>query len=83
MLVDPADEGGLFEYAPATRTATDENFDGIQQILDGDPAGVRTLELRPGDLQIFRGRHSLHRVTLVTASSRPRHGAIFAYTTEG
>ena len=82
VLVDPADEGGLFEYAPGTRTATDENFNGIQRILDGDPTGVRTLKLRSGDLQIFRGRHSLHRVTRVAVGSRPRHAAIFAYTTE-
>ena len=82
VLVDPADEGGRFEYAPATRTVTDENFDGIQRILDGDFTDVRTLDLQPGDLQIFRGRHSLHRVARVGASSKPRHAAIFAYTTE-
>ena len=35
-----------------------------------------------GDLQIFRGRHSLHRVTRVGAGSPPRHAAIFAYTLE-
>ena len=82
VLVDPADAGGLFEYAPATRSASDENFDGIQRILEGDHSGVRTLDLRPGDLQIFRGRHSLHRVTRVGLGSTPRHAAIFAYTTE-
>ncbi len=82
VLVDPADQGGLFEYVPSTRTATDENFDGIQRILEGDHTGVRTLDLRPGDLQIFRGRYSLHRVTRVGAGSKPRHAAIFAYTAE-
>ncbi len=82
VLVDPADEGGLFEYAPAARTATDENFDGIQRILEGDLTPVRTLDLRPGDLQIFRGRYSLHRVTRVGVGSKPRHAAIFAYTAE-
>jgi hypothetical protein len=43
---------------------------------------VHTLDLRPGDLQIFRGRHSLHQVSRVPANSRPRHAAIFAYTEE-
>jgi hypothetical protein len=51
-------------------------------VLDGGREGVTTLELRPGDLQIFRGRHSLHRVTRVPTGSRPRHAAIFAYTRE-
>ncbi|MEY3987660.1 MAG: hypothetical protein RL080_1000 [Actinomycetota bacterium] len=81
-LIDEADEGGLFEYVPMTRTPSDESFDRIQRILEGDGAEVKTLDLRAGDLQIFRGRHSLHRVTRVSKSSRPRHSAIFAYTAE-
>ena len=43
---------------------------------------MHTLDLRPGDMQIFRGRHSLHQVSRVPADSRPRHAAIFAYTEE-
>ncbi len=80
VLVAEADEGGLFEYVPGIRSADDEGFDAIKSVLDGDRADVRTLNLRPGDLQIFRGRYSLHRVTRVAADSRPRHAAIFAYT---
>ena len=82
VLVQPADEGGLFEYVPQIRSADDEGFDAIAAVLAGGRVGVRTLELRPGDLQIFRGRYSLHRVTRVGAGSRPRHAAIFAYTLE-
>jgi len=65
-----------------TRTPQDESFDRIQRILEGEMTEVKTLELRAGDLQIFRGRHSLHRVTRVSKDSRPRHSAIFAYTAE-
>ena len=82
VLVQPADEGGLFEYVPQIRSADDEGFDAIAGVLAGGRAGVRTLDLRPGDLQIFRGRYSLHRVIRVGAGSRPRHAAIFAYTLE-
>ncbi len=80
VLVDEADEGGLFQYVPAIRSASDEGFDRIQEVLEGGERGVRTLDLTPGDLQIFRGRYSLHRVTRVPANSKPRHAAIFAYT---
>ncbi len=85
VLVQEADDGGLFEYSPAIRSADNEGFDRIQAVLDqGNSASelesVHTLDLRPGDLQIFRGRHSLHRVTRLAADSRPRHAAIFAYT---
>lgn len=82
VLVDEADEGGLFEYVPMIRTADDENFDALQRVLEDDRAGVHMLDLRAGDMQIFRGRYSIHRVTRVPESSKPRHAAIFAYTAE-
>ena len=80
VLVDEADKGGLFQYVPAIRSATDEGFDYIQEVLEGGTRGVHTLDLKPGDLQIFRGRYSLHQVTRVPEGSKPRHAAIFAYT---
>lgn len=80
VLVEEAEEGGLFEYVPNIRSADDEGFEAIKRVLDGGRDGVKTLDLRPGDLQIFRGRYSLHQVSRVSADSRPRHAAIFAYT---
>lgn len=80
LLLDEADEGGLFTYAPTIRTPTHGPFDEVADVLLGRSDRVRTLELRPGDLQIFRGRYSLHQVSRVATGSRPRHAAIFAYT---
>ena len=80
LLVEEADEGGFFEYVPDIRSADDEGFERIQAVLEGGRDGVHTLDLRPGDLQIFRGRYSLHRVSRIEADSCPRHAAIFAYT---
>lgn len=81
-VAELAHSGGLFEYVPAIRSVDDEGFDAIQRVLEGDRGDVRTLDLRPGDLQIFRGRYSLHRVTRVALDATPRHAAIFAYTLE-
>ncbi len=63
MLLQSADSGGRFEYVPDLRSPADENDAGVTAVLDGDRTGVRTLDLRPGDLQFFLGRFSLHRVT--------------------
>lgn len=63
MLLQRADEGGLFEYVPDVRSPADENEAGVTAVLNGDRAGVRSIDLRPGDLQFFLGRFSLHRVT--------------------
>lgn len=80
VLVEQADEGGLFEYVHNIRSEGDEGFDHIKEVLDGGRRGVHTLDLRPGDMQIFRGRYSLHAVSRVAPESKPRHAAIFAYT---
>ena len=82
MLLDAADEGGLFRYAPNIRSRTDENAKATADVMRGDETPVHTLDLQPGDLQIFRGRYSLHEVTRVGAGSRPRLAAVFAYTLE-
>ena len=70
--------GGDFQYAPWLRTAGDENFAAVQAILDGAHGGVETLVLEPGDLQIFKGRYALHRVTPVTGNRR-RYVGIFSF----
>jgi hypothetical protein len=78
LAIQNAESGGDFEYCPYLRSATDENYDGVQAVLDGDRRPVHTLRLEPGDLQIFKGRHSLHRVTPL-AGNRARYVGIFSY----
>ncbi len=80
LMTQEPEQGGLFEYAPNIRSATDEAFGDVGRVLrDEDRSAVRTLDLRPGDLQLFKGRFSLHRVTRV-AGDEARHTAIFAYS---
>lgn len=81
LAIQNAVEGGDFEYSPYLRTPTDENYDGVERVLDGDRSLVRTLRLEPGDLQIFKGRYSLHRVTPLSGG-RLRYVAIFSYVEE-
>lgn len=72
--------GGVFEYCPNIRSAGSENFDDVRTVLDGHGEHlVRRLALRPGDLQLFMGRYSLHRVSPV-GDGPARHSAIFAYS---
>ena len=49
--------------------------------LNGTSDRVTVLELEPGDLQLFRGRYSLHRVAPLRGA-RPRHVAIFSFVEE-
>lgn len=80
MLTQRASSGGVFEYCPGIRSTRAENFAAVRAVLEGEGEQlVRRLDLRPGDLQLFKGRYSLHRVTPV-AGDVARHTAIFAYS---
>ena len=81
LAIQNAESGGDFQYSPHLRSATDENYAGVERVLDGDPALIRTLVLEPGDLQIFKGRYSLHRV-MPLAGPRVRYVAIFSFVAE-
>lgn len=79
LAIQNADDGGAFEYSPNLRTPTDENYDGVGRVLDGDQTLIHSLHLEPGDLQIFKGRYSLHRVTPLSGPTM-RYVAIFSFT---
>ncbi|WP_231334752.1 arpA protein [Actinomadura graeca] len=80
VVTQEPDGGGVFEYCPNIRSAEAENFADVRSVLTGHGGHlVRRLALRPGDLQLFKGRYSLHRVTPVRGG-RARHTAILAYS---
>jgi len=80
IAIQNADGGGSFDYAPNIRAGS-ENFDAVRAVLDGSSDRVVSLDLSPGDLQLFRGRYSLHRVAPLTGTT-PRYVAILSYVEE-
>ena len=78
LMIQKPENGGIFEYCPNIREPGNENFDEVRKVLDGDRTRVRQLKLEPGDLQIFKGRFTLHRVTKVEGSNS-RYMCIPAY----
>jgi hypothetical protein len=81
LLLQEPEGGGVFEYVPAIRSDTDENFDAVQAVLDGRSDRVLRNELQAGTLSLFRGHYSLHRVTTVQGQ-RQRLQAILGYSTD-
>lgn len=80
LLTQAPASGGEFRYCPNIRSADAENFADVRAVLDGRGEHlIRRLDLRPGDLQLFRGRYALHQVSTVHGD-RARHTAIFAYS---
>ena len=65
VLIQKAEIGGLFEYASDIRSKDNENFEEVAKVLKGNRKKIKSLDLKPGDLQIFKGRFSMHRVTKI------------------
>ena len=78
LMIQKPEKGGIFEYCPNIREPGHEKFNHVKKVLDGDRSRVRQLDLNPGDLQIFKGRFTLHRVTKIIGQTS-RYMCIPAY----
>lgn len=79
LVAQEPEGGGVFEYCPGLSSATEEDLAAVIAVRDGNGGSrVRRLPLRAGDLQLFRGRNSLHRVTQVYGET-PRYLVTFSY----
>ena len=82
LLVQKPRGGGIFQYVKDLRNADagEMNFNGVAAVLDERQA-VDDLAIEAGDLVLFRGRNSLHRVT-PTEGDITRMLAVLAYNTQ-
>lgn len=71
LLIQQCEAGGVYEYVPNMRydKAGKENSEFLGKILDGVVLPKRAT-LQSGDLVIFRGNRSLHRVTKIEKGER-------------
>jgi hypothetical protein len=81
LALQDADDGGDFEVAPFIRSADDEHYDDVGDVLAGYSDKVTTLPMTPGTLLVFAGRHSIHRVTPIRGDT-PRLVGLFGYDTK-
>ncbi len=79
VMTQQPESGGVFEFVPGLRSPGDENIDGLGQVLRGEADDrIERRVLAPGDLHLFLGRYSLHRVSEV-AGTVERHVAVLSY----
>lgn len=81
LLLQESIGGGAYEFIPMIRNQQEENYDKVKAILDGSLEGVLRLDIAPGSLVLFEGRHSLHRVTPIEGD-RLRLIALLGYDTQ-
>lgn len=78
LLIQPPSEGGVFEYRRDLRTDDDPNYDGVAALLEGRDPQMVQMEVKPGTLNVFRGKNTAHRVTPSTGAD-PRVIAVLTY----
>lgn len=54
LAIQNAEVGGDFEYSPHLRTPTDENYEGVQAVLNGSAGLIRTLASSPATCRSSR-----------------------------
>ncbi len=70
VMLQAPEAGGSFEIAPNTRSDENPNYAGVAGLLRGDRSGVECVARNEGELVIFRGCHSAHRVTPIEGERR-------------
>ena len=83
LLIRSPCGGGVYEYAPFIRSEEDEGFGAVGAVLAGERRGVHELSQPEGALVIFKGHHTLHRVTPVQGDTRRLVGVLSYAATPG
>jgi hypothetical protein len=81
LMIQRAEHGGDFEYAPNIREPGDEHYLEVREVLLHESLRTAQLTSEPGTLAFFRGRYSLHRVPPVEGST-PRMNSVLTYSVE-
>jgi hypothetical protein len=81
LMLQAPESGGNFQMSPNTRSDSDPNYSGIKKLLQGDQDNVVQISRSEGELVIFRGCNSAHRVTSIEGNRR-RMMCVMVYETE-
>ena len=79
LVLQTADNGGEFEYAPNIRNKINQNYAGVDRLFKSPDVEATRPILEPGTFTFFNGRHSMHRVRQVGSTRQPRIVSIFSF----
>ncbi|UDL91833.1 2OG-Fe(II) oxygenase [Mesorhizobium sp. PAMC28654] len=78
LLLQRSERGGDLEYRTDLRSDDNPNYDGVAKLLEGRDPEAKIHRMKPGTLNVFRGKNTAHRVTTVEGE-RERMIAVFSY----
>ena len=78
ILLQRPEAGGQFEYVPQIRAEDNQNYAAVDAAFRGTNSDIVRPAMAPGDLNVFKGNQSVHRVTPVEGDRRRIIG-LFCY----
>lgn len=78
LLLQAPEAGGEFEYRTDLRSESDPNYAGVEKLLMGQDPFKSSINVKPGTLNVFRGKNTPHRVTKIQGSIE-RIIAVYSY----
>ncbi|RLA08155.1 MAG: 2OG-Fe(II) oxygenase [Gammaproteobacteria bacterium] len=78
LLLQAPLAGAEFQYRPNLRSDGDPNYDGVAKLLQNQDPAVETISLNAGDLNVFKGKNTAHKIKPVKGD-RPRIIGVFTY----
>jgi hypothetical protein len=75
VMFRTSEAGGVFEYMPLAGPG-DANFHRVPAVFEGERTEVRSVDIQPGSIVLFRGANTLHRVTR-SRGRKPRLLSVF------
>ncbi|MCB2135567.1 MAG: 2OG-Fe(II) oxygenase, partial [Rhodobacteraceae bacterium] len=78
LLLQAPEAGGEFVYRTDLRSDGDPNYDGVARLLRGEDPLMQVMAVRPGTLNVFRGKNTPHKVSPVRGG-RARIIAVFSF----
>ena len=78
LLLQAPESGGDFLYHTDLRSDDNPNYEGVAKLISGEDPEVRRLVLKPGTLNVFKGKNTPHKVSKVVGK-RSRVVAVFSF----
>ena len=78
LLLQAPLAGAEFQYRYNLRSEFDPNYKGVAKLLRNQDPDVKTVSLNAGDLNVFKGKNTAHRIRPVEGE-KPRIIAVLAY----
>ena len=83
ILLQAPVAGAEFQHRQNLRSDEDPNYDGVAKLLRNQDEAVESVSIAAGDLNVFRGKNTAHRITPVQGDRQRVVSVLSYYETPG